>query len=138
MFNDPNSPHFIFLLSTRAGGLGLNLATADTVIIFDRSECTILTFSNRLLSVSIKSTSSDWNPMMDAQAQDRAHRIGQKNEVRVFRLLTASPIEERILARATDKKNLTGLVVEAGKFSNQPRKDSGEKDAIEGSKLTLT
>ena len=44
---------------------------------------------------------SDWNPMMDAQAQDRAHRIGQKNEVRVFRLLTASPIEERILARAT-------------------------------------
>jgi len=110
MFNDPNSPHFIFLLSTRAGGLGLNLATADTVIIFD----------------------SDWNPMMDAQAQDRAHRIGQKNEVRVFRLLTASPIEERILARATDKKNLTGLVVEAGKFSNQPRKDGGEKDADGG------
>ena len=62
MFNDPDSPYFIFLLSTRAGGLGLNLATADTVVLFD----------------------SDWNPMMDAQAQDRAHRIGQKNEVRVF------------------------------------------------------
>merc|ERR1711871_1913021 len=95
MFNDPDSPYFIFLLSTRAGGLGLNLATADTVIIFD----------------------SDWNPMMDAQAQDRAHRIGQRNEVRVFRLITTSPIEERILARATDKKNLNSLAVEAGQFN---------------------
>jgi len=57
---------------------------------------------------------SDWNPSMDAQAQDRAHRIGQKKEVRVFRLVTNSPIEERVLARATDKKNLNGLVVEAG------------------------
>lgn len=94
MFNDPDSPYFIFLLSTRAGGLGLNLATADTVILFD----------------------SDWNPMMDAQAQDRAHRIGQKNEVRVFRLVTTSPMEEKILSRATDKRNLTGLVVDAGKF----------------------
>ena len=56
---------------------------------------------------------------MDAQAQDRAHRIGQKNEVRVFRLVSTSPVEERILARATDKKNLTGLVVEAGKFNAQ-------------------
>ena len=87
-----NSPYFIFLLSTRAGGLGLNLATADTVILFD----------------------SDWNPMMDAQAQDRAHRIGQKNEVRVFRLVTNTAVEEKILARATDKRNLNGLVVEAG------------------------
>jgi len=92
MFNDPDSPYFIFLLSTRAGGLGLNLATADTVIIFD----------------------SDWNPMIDAQAQDRAHRIGQKNEVRVFRLVAASSVEDKILARATDKKNLNGLVIEAG------------------------
>lgn len=55
--------------------------------------------------------------MMDAQAQDRAHRIGQKKEVRVFRLLTNSPVEERILARATDKRNLNGLVVEAGQFN---------------------
>ena len=86
VFNDPDSPFFLFLLSTRAGGLGLNLASADTVILFD----------------------SDWNPMMDAQAQDRAHRIGQKNEVRVFRLVSASPVEERILSRATDKRNLNG------------------------------
>jgi ATP-dependent helicase STH1/SNF2 len=57
--------------------------------------------------------------MMDAQAQDRAHRIGQKKEVRVFRLLTNSPVEERILARATDKRNLNGLVVEAGRFNQR-------------------
>ena len=107
MFNDPNSPHFIFLLSTRAGGLGLNLATADTVILFD----------------------SDWNPMMDAQAQDRAHRIGQKNEVRVFRLVSNSPIEQRILQRATDKLNMTELVVEAGKF-NQKSKESERADMV--------
>ena len=104
MFNDQDSPYFIFLLSTRAGGLGLNLATADTVIIFD----------------------SDWNPMMDAQAQDRAHRIGQRNEVRVFRLVTNSPIEERILARATDKKNLNSLAVEAGQFNKSNTVSSTE------------
>lgn len=98
-FNDPCSPAFIFLLSTRAGGLGLNLASADTVIIFD----------------------SDWNPMMDAQAQDRAHRIGQRNDVRVFRLVAAAPVEERILARATDKLNMNSLVVEAGKFNKDSR-----------------
>jgi SNF2 family DNA or RNA helicase len=112
MFNDPDSPYFIFLLSTRAGGLGLNLATADTVVLFD----------------------SDWNPMMDAQAQDRAHRIGQKNEVRVFRLVTTSLVEERILARATDKRNLNGLVVEAGKFNN---KAAGVNDEAESNKAMV-
>ena len=106
MFNDPDSPFFVFLLSTRAGGLGLNLATADVVIFFD----------------------SDWNPMMDAQAQDRAHRIGQRNEVRVFRLITTSVVEEKIIARATDKRNLTGLVVEAGKFNNRGGGDSDQRD----------
>ncbi|KAJ1441487.1 SNF2 family N-terminal domain-containing protein [Ochromonadaceae sp. CCMP2298] len=107
-FNKEDSPYFIFLLSTRAGGVGINLATADTVIIFD----------------------SDWNPMMDAQAQDRAHRIGQKKEVRVFRLLTNSPVEERILARATDKRNLNGLVVEAGQFNAQ-KKASAQQESKE-------
>ena len=78
IFNSPNSEYFIFLLSTRAGGLGLNLQTADTVIIFD----------------------SDWNPHQDLQAQDRAHRLGQKNEVRVLRLMMVNSVEERILAAA--------------------------------------
>lgn len=91
-FTIENNPQRLFV----TGGLGLNLATADTVIIFD----------------------SDWNPMMDAQAQDRAHRIGQRNEVRVFRLVTNSPIEEKILAIATDKKNLNSLAVEAGQFGS--------------------
>lgn len=77
-FNDKTSDYFLFLLSTRAGGLGLNLQAADTVIIFD----------------------SDWNPHQDLQAQDRAHRIGQTNEVRVLRLMTVGSVEERILAAA--------------------------------------
>ena len=93
-FNAPDSPYFIFLLSTRAGGLGLNLTAANTVIIFD----------------------SDWNPMMDLQAQDRAHRIGQRSDVSVFRMVTRSPVEEKILSRATEKLNMSELVVEAGKF----------------------
>ena len=102
LFNAPQSPYFIFMLSTRAGGLGLNLVTADTVIIFD----------------------SDWNPMMDLQAQDRAHRIGQKKVVSVFRLITNSPVEETILSRATEKLNMSELIVEAGKFD----KSSVEED----------
>jgi superfamily II DNA/RNA helicase len=105
LFNAPDSPYFIFLLSTRAGGLGLNLVSADTVIIFD----------------------SDWNPMMDLQAQDRAHRIGQKKVVSVFRLITNSPIEEKILSRANEKLNMSELVVEAGKFN----KSSVEEDTTE-------
>eukprot|EP00743_Colponemidia_sp_Colp-15_P006977 GILK01007529.1.p1 GENE.GILK01007529.1~~GILK01007529.1.p1 ORF type:complete len:1345 (+),score=313.20 GILK01007529.1:153-4037(+) len=94
-FNAPNSPFDIFLLSTRAGGLGLNLQTADTVIIFD----------------------SDWNPHMDAQAQDRAHRIGQKNEVRVYRIVTRTPIEEAILERAAFKLDIDEKIIQAGMFN---------------------
>lgn len=96
-FNAPDSPYFIFLLSTRAGGLGLNLTAANTVVIFD----------------------SDWNPMMDLQAQDRAHRIGQRSDVSVFRLVTNSPVEEKILSRATEKLNMSELVVEAGQFDKR-------------------
>merc|ERR1711971_671221 len=88
--------YFIFLLSTRAGGLGLNLQTADTVVIFD----------------------SDWNPHQDLQAQDRAHRIGQKNEVRVLRLMTVNSVEERILAAAKYKLNMDEKVIQAGRFND--------------------
>merc|ERR1712018_707789 len=97
VFNAPDSEYFIFILSTRAGGLGLNLQTADTVIIFD----------------------SDWNPHQDLQAQDRAHRIGQKNEVRVLRLMVVNSVEERILAAARYKLNMDEKVIQAGMFNQR-------------------
>ncbi|KAI7817839.1 SNF2 family N-terminal domain-containing protein [Gamsiella multidivaricata] len=103
-FNAPDSPYFVFLLSTRAGGLGLNLQTADTVIIFD----------------------SDWNPHQDLQAQDRAHRIGQTKEVRIFRLVTEKSVEEHILARAQYKLEIDGKVIQAGKFDNKSTAEEQE------------
>lgn len=105
-FNAPDSPYFCFLLSTRAGGLGLNLQTADTVIIYD----------------------SDWNPHQDLQAQDRAHRIGQKNEVRILRLITSNSVEEKILERANYKLDMDGKVIQAGKFDNKSTNE--ERDAM--------
>ncbi|KAG2031003.1 SNF2 family N-terminal domain-containing protein [Suillus americanus] len=84
----------LFLLSTRAGGLGINLTAADTVIFYDQ----------------------DWNPQIDIQAQDRAHRIGQTKPVLVFRLVTAHTIETRIMHRATEKRKLEALVIAKGKF----------------------
>ncbi|XP_043686064.1 chromodomain-helicase-DNA-binding protein 1 isoform X2 [Vespula pensylvanica] len=89
-FNAEGSPDFCFLLSTRAGGLGINLATADTVIIFD----------------------SDWNPQNDLQAQARAHRIGQKNQVNIYRLVTKNSVEEEIVERAKQKMVLDHLVIQ--------------------------
>ena len=105
-FNAPNSPYFIFLLSTRAGGLGLNLQTADTVIIYD----------------------SDWNPHQDLQAQDRAHRIGQKNEVRILRLISSNSVEEKILERAKYKLDMDGKVIQAGRFDN--KSSETDRDAM--------
>ncbi|KAL0979957.1 hypothetical protein UPYG_G00192090 [Umbra pygmaea] len=96
-FNEKGSQYFVFLLSTRAGGLGLNLQAADTVVIFD----------------------SDWNPHQDLQAQDRAHRIGQKNEVRVLRLCTVNSVEEKILAAAKYKLNVDQKVIQAGMFDQK-------------------
>lgn len=89
-FNAPGSDDFCFLLSTRAGGLGINLATADTVIIFD----------------------SDWNPQNDLQAMSRAHRIGQQEVVNIYRFVTSSSVEEDILERAKKKMVLDHLVIQ--------------------------
>ncbi|KAJ3413204.1 hypothetical protein HDV05_008338 [Chytridiales sp. JEL 0842] len=89
----------VFLLSTRAGGLGINLTSADTVIIFD----------------------SDWNPQMDLQAQDRVHRIGQTKPVVVYRLVTNGTIEKKILDRATSKRKLEKLVIHKSEFKGNSR-----------------
>jgi chromatin-remodeling ATPase INO80 len=83
---------FIFLLSTRAGGLGINLTTADTVIFYD----------------------SDWNPTIDSQAMDRAHRLGQTKQVTVYRLITRGTIEERIRKRAMQKEEVQRVVITGG------------------------
>ncbi|GJN31896.1 hypothetical protein PR202_gb20351 [Eleusine coracana subsp. coracana] len=96
-FNTPGSEKFVFLLSTRAGGLGINLATADVVVLYD----------------------SDWNPQADLQAQDRAHRIGQKKEVQVFRFCTEYTIEEKVIERAYKKLALDALVIQQGRLAEQ-------------------
>eukprot|EP00698_Gefionella_okellyi_P018911 TRINITY_DN5728_c0_g1_i1.p1 TRINITY_DN5728_c0_g1~~TRINITY_DN5728_c0_g1_i1.p1 ORF type:complete len:1195 (-),score=255.42 TRINITY_DN5728_c0_g1_i1:350-3466(-) len=106
VFNAPDGPS-LFMLSTRAGGLGLNLQSADTVIIFD----------------------SDWNPQMDLQAQDRAHRIGQTREVRIYRLITCTPVEEEIMRRANVKLSMDAMVIQAGGF-NDAKADSAERSTI--------
>jgi chromodomain-helicase-DNA-binding protein 1 len=91
-FNAEGSDDFVFILSTRAGGLGINLMTADTVILFD----------------------SDWNPQADLQAMARAHRIGQKNAVTVYRLVSKDTVEEEVLERARNKLMLEYLTIQRG------------------------
>ena len=93
-FNNASTDSFVFLLSTRAGGLGLNLTSADTVIIYD----------------------SDWNPHQDMQAMDRVHRIGQTKPVHVYRLATAHSVEGKMLKRAGSKLMLERLVITQGNF----------------------
>ncbi|TAQ91034.1 hypothetical protein B7494_g645 [Chlorociboria aeruginascens] len=98
-FNE-NLEFKLFLLSTRAGGQGINLASADTVILFD----------------------SDWNPQQDLQAQDRAHRIGQMKPVVVFRLATKGTVEEDLLMSADAKRRLEKLVIKKGGFRTMGQK----------------
>lgn len=92
-YNKPDSEKFIFLLTTRAGGLGINLTSADIVVLYD----------------------SDWNPQADLQAMDRAHRIGQTKQVIVYRFVTENAIEEKVLERAAQKLRLDQLVIQQGR-----------------------
>merc|ERR1740133_950523 len=96
-FNSPGSELFIFLMTTRSGGLGINLQTADTVILYD----------------------SDWNPQPDLQAMARVHRIGQSKVVHVYRMVTRGTIEEKIVQRAEKKLYLDQMVNRGS--SAQPR-----------------
>jgi SWI/SNF-related matrix-associated actin-dependent regulator of chromatin subfamily A member 5 len=104
-FNAPNSEKFCFILSTRAGGLGINLQTADTCILYD----------------------SDWNPQQDLQAQDRCHRLGQKKPVSIYRLVSENTVEEKIVERAQQKLKLDAMVVQQGRLKD---KDKVTKDEI--------
>ncbi|PIA31865.1 hypothetical protein AQUCO_04700010v1 [Aquilegia coerulea] len=92
-----NPKIFLFILSTRSGGVGINLVGADTVIFYD----------------------SDWNPAMDQQAQDRCHRIGQTREVHIYRLISESTIEENILKKANQKRALDDLVIQNGSYNTE-------------------
>ena len=86
---------FAFILSTRSGGVGINLTGADTVIFYD----------------------SDWNPAMDLQAQDRCHRIGQTREVHIYRLVTKHTVEENIMKKSNQKRHLDHLAIQSGGFN---------------------
>ncbi|KAJ6518654.1 SNF2 family N-terminal domain-containing protein [Mycena sanguinolenta] len=106
-YNKPGSEKFIFLLTTRAGGLGINLTTADIVVLYD----------------------SDWNPQADLQAMDRAHRIGQTKQVYVFRFITEGSVEERMLERAAQKLRLDQLVIQQGR--TQQSKAANKDDLLD-------
>lgn len=133
-FNKPESENNVFLLSTRAGGQGINLAAADTVLLFD----------------------SDWNPQQDLQAQDRAHRIGQTRPVIVYRFATKGTVEQMLLEKADSKRRLEKLVIQKGRFKSLRGggdggagadfaelqallgKDDGERIDLEGGKGLLS
>eukprot|EP00644_Phytophthora_capsici_P010688 jgi/Phyca11/504635/fgenesh2_kg.PHYCAscaffold_9_\ len=104
---------FVFMLSTRAGGLGINLIAADTVIFYD----------------------SDWNPQQDNQAMDRCHRIGQKNEIIVYRLVTENSFEDRMTQRAFEKRKLERVVIQRGGFKQ--RETPAENAKLTNSELEL-
>merc|ERR1711953_461181 len=106
-YNADGSKKFIFMLSTRAGGLGINLYTADVVLLFD----------------------SDWNPQMDLQAMDRAHRIGQKKQVRVMRFVTENTVDEKIVEKAEVKLKLDRMVIQQGKLA-EAKNNLGKEEML--------
>ena len=113
---------FAFILSTRSGGFGINLTGADTVVFYD----------------------SDWNPAMDQQAQDRAHRIGQTREVHIYRMVCKGTIEENILKKSMQKRELDHFAIQAGNFNTEhfekmrgerakgPGGEADDREAVEG------
>ncbi|KAF7630507.1 chromatin remodeling complex WSTF-ISWI, small subunit [Aspergillus flavus] len=107
-YNKPGSDKFVFLLTTRAGGLGINLTTADIVVLYD----------------------SDWNPQADLQAMDRAHRIGQTKQVVVFRFVTENAIEEKVLERAAQKLRLDQLVIQQGRAQQQTKNAASKEELL--------
>ncbi|KAM3165387.1 hypothetical protein ACU8KH_00189 [Lachancea thermotolerans] len=107
-FNDGHDSYDAFLISTRAGGLGINLTAADTVVLFD----------------------SDWNPQVDLQAMDRTHRIGQTKPVIVYRLCCDNTVEHVILTRAASKRKLEKMVIQLGNFGTLKRLAGNESSFI--------
>lgn len=87
---------FVFIASSRSGGVGINLTGADTVFFYD----------------------SDWNPSMDRQCMDRAHRIGQTREVHIYRFVSSHTVEENMLRKAEQKRLLDKMVIQEGGFNN--------------------
>ncbi len=106
-FVKPGSTINVFLISTRAGGLGLNLMTANIVVLYD----------------------SDWNPQMDLQAMDRAHRIGQTKVVQVFRLVTPNTMEEKMIERQTLKLKLDNMIIQKGRMA--PKNQGLQKEEMQ-------
>jgi SNF2 family DNA or RNA helicase len=113
-YNTPNAEVSIFLLSTRAGGLGINLTSADTVILHD----------------------PDWNPSMDAQAIDRCHRIGQSKPVTVYRLVAEGTVDERIYQRALGKREKTEALLENGGLDDEEGGDLGGEGVGGGKEIS--
>ncbi|PRW58677.1 chromatin structure-remodeling complex SYD-like isoform X1 [Chlorella sorokiniana] len=108
-FNDPDGGAFVFLLSIRAGGVGLNLQGADTVVMFD----------------------TDWNPQMDLQAQARAHRMGQTKEVLVLRFVTAGTVEERVVGVSAVKAALADRSITGGFFDGKTSAEERQRYLLE-------
>ena len=109
LFSPPFSPPSTHPPPCLSGGLGINLYTADVVVLYD----------------------SDWNPQMDLQAMDRAHRIGQKKEVQVFRLCVEHSIEEKVIEKAYKKLRLDALVIQQGRLTENASKNVNKEDLLQ-------